>query len=333
MRFSTRNASGQRGARLVVSGVLVCCLGVACSNSGEPARQNAGPGRAATARAATGRAATTSPTAAARSTAKPATTPGPNATPTIKPEPDSRDATTLARGLDDAATTLRDNQPTAAAAREAGEFQQLAVRNLVTSSADFRRTVIGQLDPRTARDTRAQVRASQALATISDPRFSLPKWRVVAPAPRDRLLHFYRDAQRRTGVDWTYLAAIQLIETRMGRIRGTSSAGAQGPMQFTRQTWQVYGDGGNINDNHDSILAAARLLKAYGAPADMDAALWHYNPAAGYVRAVDAYAQTMRTSVSAFDGYWQWQVIYSYQGKSFVLPVGYPGKPAVRLHG
>ncbi len=31
---------------------------------------------------------------------------------------------------------------------------------------------------------------------------------------------------------WYYLAAINLIETRMGRIDGLSTAGAQGPMQF-----------------------------------------------------------------------------------------------------
>lgn len=247
------------------------------------------------------------------------------------PDPDSRDAAVLVRGINDAADTLRDSRPESAEVRKAGEFQQLAVRNLVSSSAAFRRKVIGELDPQTARATRAQVRASLALATISDPRYSLPQWRIVSPAPPDDLLRYYREAQRRTGVDWTYLAAIQFIETRMGWIRGTSSAGAQGPMQFTRSTWQTYGDGGDINDDRDAILAAARLLKANGAPADMDAALWHYNPAEGYVRAVEEYAQTMETSVSAYYGYWNWRVIYSYQGKTVILPVGYPKKPAVPL--
>lgn len=213
----------------------------------------------------------------------------------------------------------------------AAEFQQLAIRRLVDSSAAFRRQVIGRLDPGTARAARTQISASQALATISDPRYSLPDWHIVSPASPDRLLRFYREAQRRTGVDWTYLAAIELVETRMGRIRGPSSAGALGPMQFTRSTWQTYGNGGDINDDRDSILAAARLLKANGAPADMDAALWHYNPAAGYVRAVEAYAETMRTSESAYFAYWHWQVIYSYPRGTFILPVGYPKKRPVRL--
>ena len=43
------------------------------------------------------------------------------------------------------------------------------------------------------------------------------------------------------GIDWTYLASIHLVETRMGRIRGTSVAGAQGPMQFIPATWASYG--------------------------------------------------------------------------------------------
>lgn len=323
MRFIPRNASGSHRARLVVSGVLVCCLGAGCSNADQPSRQAAGPSRTSTAQA--------SSSAPARSTATPASTPTASPTPTLRSDPGSHDAATLAAGVDEAAATLRDRRARPAEIRRAGEFQQLALRNLATSSPTFRRKVIGQLDADTAPVTRTQVKAALALATISDPRYSLPKWRIVAPAPPDDLLRYYHEAQRRTGVGWTYLAAIQFIETRMGRVRGTSSAGAQGPMQFTKQTWKAYGDGGDINDNEDAIMAAARLLKAYGATTDMDAALWHYNPADGYVRAVDAYAQTMRASVSAYYGYWQWQVIYSYRDKTVILPVGYPKKPAIRL--
>ena len=45
------------------------------------------------------------------------------------------------------------------------------------------------------------------------------------------------------GVGWNYLAAINLIETRLGSVVGPSSAGAQGPMQFLPSTFAAYGDG------------------------------------------------------------------------------------------
>ena len=70
----------------------------------------------------------------------------------------------------------------------------------------------------------------------------LPDWRIVAAAPRDASCsRYYRAAERRFGVDWEYLAAINLVETGFGRIRGTSVAGAQGPMQFIPTTWDIYG--------------------------------------------------------------------------------------------
>jgi membrane-bound lytic murein transglycosylase B len=125
-------------------------------------------------------------------------------------------------------------------------------------------------------------------------------------------------------VPWQYLAAIHLVETRMGRIRGTSSAGARGPMQFLPATWRRYGAGGDINATGDAVLAAARLLRANGAPADMARALYAYNPSRRYVRAVTAYAEQMRADRRAFLGYYHWQVYYG----DTLLPEGYPLRPA-----
>ena len=53
-------------------------------------------------------------------------------------------------------------------------------------------------------------------------------------------------------MDWEVLAAIMLVETRMGRIHSRSSAGAQGPMQFLPATWEAYGLGGDVHDAHDA---------------------------------------------------------------------------------
>ena len=109
---------------------------------------------------------------------------------------------------------------------------------------------------------------------------------------------------------WEYLAAIHLVETRMGRIRGDSSAGARGPMQFIPTTWDIYGEGGDIESTRDSIHAAARLLRANGARTDMAAALFRYNNATRYVRAVTVYAQQMEADERTYLAYHGWQVYY-----------------------
>ncbi len=150
-------------------------------------------------------------------------------------------------------------------------------------------------------------------------------------APGAELLDDYRRAQRRTGVHWTYLAAIHLVETRMGRIRGVSTAGAVGPMQFLPTTWDLYGAGGDIRDPRDAMLAAGRLLVANGAPGDIEGALRHYNASDAYVGAVLSYARTMRRSASAYDRYWHWRVLYTAERGTYVLPVGYPEKRPVLL--
>ena len=245
--------------------------------------------------------------------------------------PATQSVAELADQLDLAVATLRDREASNADLRKAGRFQQLAVRTLAAASVPLRREVMVRLQAETAQATGGIVRAAGGLRALTEPQTTLPWWRIVAPPPPQELLGYYRQAQRRTGVPWTYLAAIHLVETRMGRIRGASTAGALGPMQFIPSTWAVYGAGGDINDPKDAILAAARLLRAYGAPGDTADALWHYNPSFHYVRAVTEYARTMQRSASLYRGYWHWRVLYRHTRGTYVLPVGYPDRRQVLL--
>ena len=247
--------------------------------------------------------------------------------------PALRGPAVLAGQLDRATATLRDRDSSATDVRRAAEFQQLAVRTLATASKAFHRKVMARVDTDTARVIGGMVRAAKSLHSITDPQQQLPRWRIIAPPPVAELRGYYKGAQRRTDVPWTYLAAIHLVETRMGRIRGTSTAGARGPMQFLPSTWEIYGAGGDINDPRDAIRAAARLLKDHGAPGDMAGALWHYNPADHYVRAVTAHARTMQRWSYTYRGYWHWRVLYRHVRGTYVLPIGYPHKKAVLLPG
>ena len=131
----------------------------------------------------------------------------------------------------------------------------------------------------------------------------------VGPARHaGRLLSFYREAQRRFGVRWELLAAINFVESDFGRARTTASADAQGPMQFEPATWRRYGLGGDVYDAHDAILAAANLLAANGGRTDERAALGHYNRSRLYRDAVLHLAHRMATVPTAFREYYAWRL-------------------------
>jgi hypothetical protein len=123
-------------------------------------------------------------------------------------------------------------------------------------------------------------------------------------------------------VPWEFLAAINLVETRMGRISGESSAGARGPMQFLPATWAACCVG-DIEDPHDAILGAATYLVSQGAPGDMNRALHGYNPNVGYVGAVTAYASNLMADPLAYRGYHAWEVYVASIAGTVHLTVGY----------
>ncbi|HEX6151429.1 transglycosylase SLT domain-containing protein [Nocardioides sp.] len=209
----------------------------------------------------------------------------------------------------------------------AAHSQQLVYRELGDRPGWDRRVL--ELLPRSLRgvvtDNVAARRAFRSMHPTrpSDLATELPAWRIVAPRPAAELRNAYRAAERRYGVDWEYLAAINLVETGFGRIKGTSVAGAQGPMQFIPATWDRYGHGGDVHDPHDAIPAAARLLRDYGFAGDPASALYHYNNSSSYVRGVTLYAELMQRRPPAYLGYHQWQIYYLTRRGSILLPEGY----------
>ena len=190
-------------------------------------------------------------------------------------------------------------------------LQQLAYRQLV-HHPEWRDAVYAALPDDLRAIAKANVELGADLSSMVTRYKDAPPsdWRIVMPAPPDELMGYYLEGQRRYGVRWEYLAAVHLVETRMSRIEGTSSAGAQGPMQFMPSTWDAYGEG-DIHDDHDAIVAAARYLHAHGAPGDMDSALYAYNHHPAYVRAVTRYAQQMMAGgENVYRTYHGWRVWY-----------------------
>jgi hypothetical protein len=194
-------------------------------------------------------------------------------------------------------------------------YQQRITRVLARDPALAAR-VIGRLSPRVAAISRANVEASQRLFVHARPVSDASALRTVRPESAGTLLGFYQEAQRRFGVEWQVLAAVNSIESRFGRVRSSSYAGAQGPMQYLPSTWDAYGMGGDVHDPPEAILGAANYLGASGAPADGRAALYHYNPVNDYVKAVLLYARQMERDPRTYYAYYNWQVfVFTKQGE------------------
>jgi soluble lytic murein transglycosylase-like protein len=254
-------------------------------------------------------------------------TPAPTASPTPGPNFDELPAAAnnpgdLAKQIAMLEAGLRDPASTDKQIAWYGHLEQLTLGRLA-DYPEWRDAVLGQLPENLRSAYAGSIDAGKELRKLAGAiPTRLPDWRIVAPAPIDELMSYYKEAEQTFGVPWYYLASIHLVETRMGRIRGLSSAGAQGPMQFMPGTWAAYGEG-DVNSDKDSIRAAARYLKANGAPANMPNALFRYNNSQRYVRAVTAYAEVMRAEPDAYRGYYSWQVYYLTTKGDILLPVGY----------
>jgi soluble lytic murein transglycosylase-like protein len=188
-------------------------------------------------------------------------------------------------------------------------FQQRLYRYLRLQPALAAR-VLGALPSRLRQQARDNLAAGRSLVRLTPkkPPKTQPRVRVAAAEPPARLLSWYRAAQRRFGVRWQVLAAVNFVETAFGRMRNLSYAGAQGPMQFIPATWRAYGLGGDIRDPHDAIMGAANYLHASGAPGNYRRAIYSYNPSPLYVDAITRYARQMQRKPERFYAYWSWQV-------------------------
>lgn len=245
----------------------------------------------------------------------PAVTPG--AQPRLAAEP-----TQIADDLVADELALRDPSTPEPALVAAARRQQAAYR-AIGRNPDWDATIQGRIPADLMFVYDRNVDARRQLNAMAPPRpDTLPPWRIVAPAPAEELLGYYREAEAATGVGWNYLAAINLIETRLGSIAGVSSAGAQGPMQFMPPTWAAYGQG-DVNAPRDAIMAAGRYLAASGFATNRDRALFAYNNANAYVRAVSDYAAVLGADPAAFAGYYRWDVYYYTTAGEVLLPIGF----------
>ena len=314
MRICTLNPAHKAVLDVALVLVLACCLLAACGSGDSSTSSPAHVTSTTRAVAPTSAPTTTAPPKTKSGGLRGVTSPDQLHAPT--------DANAVAKTLARVETALRGDDRRPEILRTLGWEQQLAYRTL-GAHADWLPTVLAKVPANVATIVQDNVAASSGLGGITPPQATLPDWKILTPKPADVLRGYYDEAQRDFGIPWAYLAAIHFVETRMGRIHGNSTAGAQGPMQFIPSTWAAYGHGGNIDDDHDAIIAAGRYLAANGGPADMGRALLAYNHSNAYVAAVEAYARVMLADPRAYDGYYQWQVYYSTTSGVELLPEGY----------
>jgi hypothetical protein len=248
--------------------------------------------------------------------------PEPTVDPAQRPMPTT--ASEMAAELTAAELAVRDETATNSELDAWGRRQQALYRHLGFNS-DWADEALAGVDPLVADAAALNWNARLSLSSLVNTEKlhdELPAWRVNPPLPPAQLIEYYKAAEAESGIQWEFLAAINLIETRMGRIEGVSTAGAVGPMQFLPTTWAECCEG-DPTDPADAIPGAARYLTIRGGPENMERAIWGYNNSDYYVEAVTSYATVMMENERAYYGYHAWEIYFLSTEGLIRIPVGY----------
>lgn len=308
-------------SRSVVVAIVVASAGFGCGAASSPADSIGTNAVEST---------TTTSTVLARSAGEVATTPSdpPSVPPAMAPNgravPVAPDSAERAAALfAEVVSGLRDDTRSADHP-DLGHQQQVVIRS-VARNPEWVDGFLAGLSPDLATVARLHLDARADLGRLhtAPPLEKIPAWEIIEPEPLADLVGYYQEAESATGIDWRILAAINLIETGMGRIDGLSSAGAQGPMQFLPTTWEEVAEGGDIDEPRDAIQGAARYLVRRGGLDDIRAGLWGYNNSDDYVDAVLTYAELLAGDESAIRGIYHWEIYVGTEAGTLWLPVGF----------
>ena len=91
-----------------------------------------------------------------------------------------------------------------------GRRQQSAY-HLLGAHPDWVPAVLAAVPASVRPAVEAHISAAQQIDSLNGASTALPHWRIIAPPAPEVLLGYYREAQQAYGVQWQYLAAINLI--------------------------------------------------------------------------------------------------------------------------
>lgn len=186
----------------------------------------------------------------------------------------------------------------AAAAAEHRAHLKIGTERLVAVAATRvqgllaqQRTLLGRADKHLKAVRAAEAKLASQTSTFSSITTSSIAGLHILPPSAEFLSLYHSASSTCPGLSWTVLAAIGQVESGHGRNPSTSSAGAQGPMQFLPATFAAYAVDGDhdgttsIMSPADSIYTAAHYLcanKAGLSPSALGNAILHYNHAIWY---------------------------------------------------